>query len=95
MLTQLFQYQMALCNVHLLLMRVAWNLNQLHPVEQRGRNRAHRIRRRDEKNLRQVERYVQVAEVRSKKNRCGHFTPNAWSVQVPSAWSHADSSVVQ
>ena len=44
----------------LLLLGVAGEFDDLHAVPQRLRNRIHPVRRRDEENLRKIERHVQI-----------------------------------
>ena len=57
---QLLRHEEALGNPHSLQLRVAGELDDLHPVAKRRRDRVEHVRRGDEQHLGQVERHLQV-----------------------------------
>ena len=59
-LLDLARNEVAEGNVHLLLLAVALQEDQLHPVQQRRRNGIEHVGRADEEHLRQIERHVKV-----------------------------------
>ena len=56
----LLRHEVALRDPELLLVRVAGELDHVHPVEQRAADRVERVRGADEEHLREVERQVEV-----------------------------------
>src|SRR5207244_3993368 len=57
---RLLGHEMLLCDGHLLLLGVAGEVDDLHPVPQRGRHRVDDVRGGDEEYPREVERHVQI-----------------------------------
>ena len=70
MFAELFRDEVSHCNVCLLVIRVSWDLNQLHAVEQGCRDGCRGVCCGDEQHLREVKGHVQVTAVSVKFNQC-------------------------